>query len=63
MNHLVHAGITFLLIQPALGQLSDIALNLADYIDAQLEEAIELLIEVVNINSGTQNFSGVQAVG
>ena len=46
-----------------LAQLSDVEQNLASYIDAHHDAAIELLEEVVNINSGTQNFAGVAAVG
>lgn len=63
MNRILLAGMACLWVQPAVAQLSDLELNLADYIDAHHEEAIELLIEVVNINSGTQNFAGVAAVG
>ncbi|MEM7367921.1 MAG: M20/M25/M40 family metallo-hydrolase [Bacteroidota bacterium] len=33
------------------------------YIDEQLEEAIDLLEEMVNINSGTMNHAGVRQVG
>src|SRR5580765_1888650 len=36
---------------------------LAAYIDAHNAEALALLERVVNINSGTQNFAGVRAVG
>ncbi len=47
----------------ALSQLSAIEQGLRDYIDTHHEEAIELLIEIVNINSGTQNLAGVTEVG
>jgi glutamate carboxypeptidase len=36
---------------------------LATYVDAHNQEAVALLERVVNINSGTQNFAGVQEVG
>ena len=36
---------------------------LATYIDAHNDESLALLERVVNINSGTQNFDGVRAVG
>ncbi len=53
------------LLAPAIsfGQLSEQEQNLARYIDDHHQEAIALLEQVVNINSGTQNFSGVKAVG
>ena len=37
--------------------------TLATYVDAHNGEALSLLERVVNINSGTQNFDGVRAVG
>lgn len=62
-----HALALFLILAvtspTVLAQLSDIERNLASYIDAHHDGAIELLEEVVNINSGTQNFAGVAAVG
>ena len=48
--------------QSVSAQLSEVELSLADYVDEHHEQAIELLIEAVNINSGTQNFAGVEAV-
>ena len=45
------------------GQLSPDETKLARYIDDHHGEAIALLETVVNINSGTQNFAGVKAVG
>ncbi len=36
---------------------------IAEHVDAHNAEALALLERVVNINSGTQNFKGVQAVG
>ena len=36
---------------------------IAGHVDAQGREALLLLERVVNINSGTQNFDGVRAVG
>lgn len=47
----------------ANAQLSSAEQQLSDYIDAHHDEAIALLEKVVNINSGTQNFAGVQEVG
>jgi glutamate carboxypeptidase len=44
-------------------QLSPDEAALARYIDDHHSEAIALLETVVNINSGTQNFAGVEAVG
>ena len=37
--------------------------SLVAYVDAHNQEALALLERVVNINSGTQNFAGVQEVG
>src|SRR3954463_15094456 len=36
---------------------------LVDFVDAHARDALALLERVVNINSGTQNFEGVRAVG
>ncbi len=36
---------------------------IAAYVDAHTEDAVALLEQVVNINSGTMNFTGVQEVG
>lgn len=47
----------------AIAQLSDVEQGLNSYIDANHDEAIQLLEEVVNINSGTQNFAGVEKIG
>jgi glutamate carboxypeptidase len=47
----------------AFGQLSDEEQQLTEYIDANNEEALDLLIESININSGTMNFEGVREVG
>ncbi|MCH7817732.1 MAG: M20 family peptidase, partial [Proteobacteria bacterium] len=63
MKRLLLATLASLLIRPVMAQLSATEQELANYIDAHHEEAIELLIEVVNINSGTQNFAGVERVG
>lgn len=53
------------LLMPAclVAQLSPDETKLARYIDDHQSEAIALLEKVVNINSGTQNFAGVKAVG
>jgi glutamate carboxypeptidase len=48
--------------QPAM-PLSQPEQALVSYIDAHNAEALALLERVVNINSGTQNFEGVRAVG
>ena len=53
------------LVMPSciFAQLSPDEAKLADYIDDHHEQAIALLEKAVNINSGTQNFPGVKAVG
>jgi len=43
--------------------LDDTERKMSDWIDANLEEAISLLEETVNISSGTMNHKGVQDVG
>jgi glutamate carboxypeptidase len=47
--------------QPA--PLSRAERTIVDYVDAHNQEAIALLERAVNINSGTQNFAGVRAMG
>lgn len=51
----------------ALGATAEIAdpieLSIIDWVDANSDEAIELLAETVNISSGTMNHAGVKAVG
>lgn len=63
MKNLLLSVLTLFAFQPTLAELTDIEQLLANYVDAHHDEAIELLIEVVNINSGTQNFAGVEEVG
>jgi len=46
-----------------LAQLDDTELTIAAYIDATSDTAEQLLIDSVNINSGTMNFDGVRQVG
>jgi len=48
---------------PLLAQLDDTELAIAAYIDATSDTAEQLLIDSVNINSGTMNFDGVRQVG
>lgn len=49
--------------RPALSALSDTEKRMLAFIDATNPAALELLIESVNINSGTMNLSGVRQVG
>ena len=49
--------------QSAMAQLSADEKKIIDYINAHLEESEQLLIESVNINSGTLNVEGVKKVG
>jgi glutamate carboxypeptidase len=48
---------------PAMAPLSSDERALVTFVDAHNDEALALLERVVNINSGTQNFDGVRAVG
>ena len=45
------------------GQLNRQERALTDWVDAHNDEALALLKEIININSGTMNFDGVRAVG
>ncbi len=45
------------------GQVSQIEKKIIQSIDNHNEEAVELLKEIVNINSGSMNFEGVKKVG
>jgi glutamate carboxypeptidase len=48
---------------PALAQLSPTESKMAATVDAEYERSISLLERLVNQNSGTMNFEGVEAVG
>src|SRR5690349_11908915 len=47
----------------SFSQLSKQEKKLTTYVDAHNAEALKLLEEAVNINSGSMNFEGVQKVG
>ena len=49
--------------QLTTAQISDTERRLVEYIDQTNEDALELLIKTININSGTMNFEGVRQVG
>ena len=51
-----------LTVPHAATQVSDTEQRMADYAEAHIDEALELLARTVNINSGTLNPVGVQAV-
>lgn len=53
-------GILFLLSTQILAQVSDIEQKMVSHIDQTNDEALQLLIESININSGTMNFEGVK---
>lgn len=56
--------IAFLFIaQTAYAQLSPDEKKVIEYVNAHFKESEELLIELVNINSGTLNTEGVKKVG
>lgn len=55
--------ILFLIVQTAQAQLSQDEKKIIDYIRANFSESEELLIETVNINSGTLNTEGLKKVG
>ncbi len=55
--------LTFTGSSPLHAQLSKIEKKIASFVDAHKQEAMNLLEEVVNINSGSMNFEGVYKVG
>jgi glutamate carboxypeptidase len=59
------AAIAILLLSyaPTFGQLSGKEKKLVQFIDQTNDEAVALLKQIVNMNSGTMNFEGVRAVG
>jgi glutamate carboxypeptidase len=64
MKRLLACGLALLLPSlPVLAQLTPTETRLASYIDSNAEQALALLIESVNINSGTMNLAGVRRVG
>ncbi len=56
-------SISLLLASQTFAQLDRTEKKLSKWVDDNNEEAVELLKELVNINSGTMNFEGVKAVG
>lgn len=56
---------TFILLGQATttAQISEVEQRLTEYIDKTNSDALELLIESINMNSGTMNFEGVRKVG
>jgi glutamate carboxypeptidase len=61
MTRVILIGLVILTIWQIATPAPDKAIT--SYIDAHNAEALTLLERVVNINSGTQNFAGVRAVG
>lgn len=51
---------TLIISTSSFAQVSDIEQRMVEHIDATNDEAWELLIESININSGTMNFEGVR---
>lgn len=63
MKFLATLSISILLSYTSFAQISDIEQKMASHIDETNQEALELLIKSININSGTMNFEGVREVG
>ncbi len=66
IRRLVQFSLLTILVCPAapiLAQLSDTEAAVAEYADEHIGDAVSLLEEVVNINSGTMNAEGVRRVG
>lgn len=62
-RHYIILIVSLFLYSPLQAQLSKIEKKIAKAVDAHQEEALMLLEEVVNINSGSMNFGGVLKVG
>jgi glutamate carboxypeptidase len=62
LKTLILSGL-LLSFQASIAQLNKTEKKLVKYIDDGNEQALELLKEVININSGTMNFEGVKKVG
>ncbi len=54
---------TSLAAAPANAQLSTPEKRMADVVDSEFERSVSLLAKMVDQNSGTMNFAGVEAVG
>lgn len=52
-----------LTISTAIAQVSNVEQRMLSHIDETNDDAIELLIKTININSGSMNFDGVKEVG
>lgn len=64
VSALLVAGIALAVAPAASAQeLSDAERRMTEWVDAHVEEAIDLLERTVNINSGTMNHAGVREVG
>lgn len=57
------AILLLLVAYPALAQLNEDEKKIIEYISSHIDESEQLLIESVNINSGTLNIDGVKKVG
>lgn len=55
--------VLFITTQVAFAQLDRKEKKLAEWVEANNDDALALLKQIVNINSGTMNFEGVKAVG
>ncbi len=63
MNLLKTLVLSLLLTSSVFGQVSETEQKMIAHIDETNEDALELLIKTININSGTMNFDGVREVG
>lgn len=64
MKRLLSFALIFCLVAfNSFAQLNKAERKLTDWVDEHNEEALALLKEIININSGTMNFAGVRAVG
>lgn len=60
---LLSAVLTTTILTPARAQLSDPEKKAIAYINTHMDATMQLLVESVNINSGTLNIAGVKKVG
>ena len=63
MHRIIMIFFSFTMVGSAYTQLDKTEKKTIDYINSHMKEALQLLIESVNINSGTLNTEGVRHVG
>jgi glutamate carboxypeptidase len=63
MKYLLISIFSLFFMSNAIAQLDKTERRLIKYVDEHNEQYLDLLKELININSGTMNFEGVRKVG